>query len=206
MNSVPLAGTETNVTFFPDDTVDTVRQLVALDLRSHPDRLLIEVKTQLPADYYSSDPRNWTDLFLRLSFDGQTIPADMMRVYLEQTRPGTGVEYRDITREEWESRPEELQPIYNPDKEFEEWRILGVENGFVMPLPPRDLPELKATRIPLPQRQSLYETYHKYPVTEIRGTDIAPDSSELIRLNYAPFLTNETPANIEGFRAQIEGS
>ena len=206
MNTVPLAGTDTDITFFPDDTVDTVRQLVALNLRSHPDRLFMEVNTKLPADYYLNDPRNWTDLFLRLSFDGQKITSDMMRVYLEQIRPGTRVEYRDVTRDEWESRPEDLEGLYNPKSDFEEWRILGVENGFALPLPPRDLPELKAARIPLPQRQSLFETLHVFPVTEIRGTEIPSDTSELVKTNYLPFFSGDTPANIEGFRNQIEGS
>ena len=206
MNTVPLSGTDTDITFFPDDTIDTVRQLVALNLRSHPDRLFIEAKTKLPADYYASDPRNWTDLFLRLSFDGQVIKSDMMRIYLEQTRPGSGVDYRDVTRDDWERHPEDLQKLYNPDHDFDEWRILGVDNGFVMPLPPQDMSDLKATRIPVPQRLSLYETFHKYPVVEFRATELGADASELVKLNYAPFLTAETPANLEGFRNQIEGS
>jgi hypothetical protein len=206
MNTVPLSGTDTTVSFFPDDTIDTVRQRVALNVGSHPDRLFIEVKAKLSADYYSSDPRNWTDLFLRMSYDGRVVTSKVFRTYLEQIRPGSGVEHRDITRDEWESHPEDLQKLFNPEKDFEEWRILGVEEGFVMPIPPEDLPELKEARIPLPRRQSLFETLHSYEITEFRATEIPSDASDLVHLNYTPFLTSETPANLEGFRNQIEGS
>jgi hypothetical protein len=75
MKTVPISGTATSVTFFEDDTIETVRQSIALAVNSHPDRLFIEVKANLPKDYYATNPKNWTDLFLRLSFDGMRIPT-----------------------------------------------------------------------------------------------------------------------------------
>jgi hypothetical protein len=36
---LPLEGTSTILSFFPDDTIETVRQHVALAKATHPDRL-----------------------------------------------------------------------------------------------------------------------------------------------------------------------
>ena len=67
--SVPVAGTGSSVTFFEDDSLETVRQHIAILKNSHPDRLFIEVHVQIPEEYYE-DPRNWDALFLRMSTDG----------------------------------------------------------------------------------------------------------------------------------------
>lgn len=60
MKSLSLSG----VSFYPDDTIEMVRQLLALKEESHPDRMFVEVRVQLPADHYSSNPLNWTALFI----------------------------------------------------------------------------------------------------------------------------------------------
>jgi hypothetical protein len=69
MKTVPVFGTLQPVRFYEDDSIETVRQIVALHVASHPDRLFIEAKTNLPKDYYSTNPIHWTNLFLRLSLD-----------------------------------------------------------------------------------------------------------------------------------------
>lgn len=208
MLSVPVIGTIVPVSFYPDDTIDTVRQIVALHVNSHPDRLFLEVKATLPKEYYATNPVHWTNLFLRLSLDGKRIPAERLKVYLTQTRPGTGVSHRDITREEWEDRPEDLQPLVDPPTDFDEWRILGVDevHSFVMPLPPTDIPNLPAASRPIPQTQSLFETLHPYEVTEIRATQLPTDASSNVKLNYYPRLRPDTPTTIEPLRSSIQAS
>lgn len=120
MKTVPLSGTLQSVTFFEDDTIETVRQLVALASSSHPDRLFLEVKASLPKEHYATNPRHWSDLFLRLSLDGSRITADSLRTYVRQVRPGAGVIEKDVTREQWEDHDEYLQPLFAPDTDFEE--------------------------------------------------------------------------------------
>ena len=208
MKTVPVFGTLQPVRFFEDDSIETVRQIVALHVASHPDRLFIEAKTNLPKDYYSTNPIHWTNLFLRLSLDGKRITQDRLKVYLTEIRVGTGVTEREVTREEWEDREEFLQPLFDPPTDFDEWRILGVDevHSFVMPLPPRDIPGLQAASRPIPQTQSLFETLHPYEVTELRATALTPEASPGIKLNYFPRLKPDTPTTIEPLRSSIETS
>jgi hypothetical protein len=206
MKTVPISGTATSVTFFEDDTIETVRQSVALAVNSHPDRLFIEVNATLPKDYYATNPKNWTDLFLRLSFDGMSIPAANLKTYVSQTRPGAGIAAQDITRDQWEDHAEVLKPLFDPDTDFQEWRVLGVEDAksFCLPLPPADLPQLRAASRPVPQTQSLFETFHSYDITEFRATVVPDAASPSIKLNYFPRFTATTPPNIESLRDSIE--
>ena len=206
MKTVPILGTATSVTFFEDDTIETVRQTVALAVNSHPDRLFIEVKANLPKEYYATNPKNWTDLFLRLSFDGMRIPSANLKTYVTQTRPNAGVAAQDVTREQWEEHADFLKPIYDPDTDFDEWRVLGVEDAksFCLPLPPIDLPELRAASRPVPQTQSLFETFHSYDATEFRVTMIPDAASPSIKINYFPRFRPDTPPNIESLRDSVE--
>jgi hypothetical protein len=206
MKTVPISGTATSVTFFEDDTIETVRQSVALAVNSHPDRLFVEVNATLPKDYYATNPKHWTDLFLRLSFDGMTIPAASLKVYVTQIRPSAGIVAQDVTREQWEDHAEVLKPLYDPDTDFDEWRILGVDDAksFCLPLPPADLPQLRAASRPVLQPQSLFETFHTYDVTEFRATIIPDAASPSIKLNYFPRFKTDTPPNIESLRDSIE--
>ena len=84
--TLPIAGTMKSVSFYPDDTIQTIRQYIALEMNTHPDRMFIQVKVVLPSDYYIRNPKEWSGLFLRLSQDGKTISVDSMRTYLEQIR------------------------------------------------------------------------------------------------------------------------
>jgi hypothetical protein len=205
MKTVPISGSLQSVSFFEDDTIETVRQRIALAVNSHPDRLFLEAKTSLPKDFYATNPMHWTNLFLRLSFDGLSVTAAQMKVYLTQTRPGTGVPERDMTRDDWEEMPEDLRPLFDPDTDFFEWRVLGVDEAksFVLPLPPQDLPQLRTASRPMPQLQSLFETYHT-DIVEIRATPVPDGASPSIKLNYYPRLRADTPPNIESLRESIE--
>jgi hypothetical protein len=205
MKTVPVAGTYLPVTFYEDDTVETVRQLVALHVDSHPDRLFIEVQTPLSADVYGN-PKEWMALFFRLSWDGKSIPLESMRTYITQTRPNTGMTERAVTREEWEGKDESLQPLYAPESDFMEWRVLGVpaDASFVMPLPPQDFPMMPA-RIPIPQVQSLFETFHG-DIKEIRATPLPESASELVKRNYYPRLRPDTPNDLSSLKDTILSS
>lgn len=204
MNSVPLTGKGT-IQFFPDDTIETVQQHVALAMNSHPDRLFILVKAVLPADYYSADPRHWKNLFLRMSMDGTTVSADALRNYLEWVRPGTGASVRGWTLDEWESEPDEK--LLKSDRDFAEWRILGVEEerSAIVPLPPADV-DIPAARLPTPRKTSLFETHHFYPVAEMQAVEARAEETARVRSVYFPYLTEGTPDNIESLRSTIEGA
>lgn len=207
METVPIAGTLTRVSFFRDDTIDVVRQHVALAMGSHPDRLFIEVKVKLPKDYYGSNPKNWMELFYRLAHNRSRISAETMRTYTTQIRSLPSVPIREYTELDWEEKVDDLKPILEPGRDFYEWRILGVtsELSLVMPLPPDALLDYRGVA-PLPRLQSLFETMHPYEVTEIRATDIGEGVPENVRKNYFPYFSDTTPANIESMRATVRTS
>lgn len=207
MKTVPVKGTGETITFFEDDTIETVRQMVALASNSHPDRLFLQVRGSFPKEYYANNPKRWTDLFFRMSYDGKVIPLDVMQTYLNYVRVGTGMTAQEVTLDEWERREEFLAPLYDPPTDFEELRILGVEEAksFVMPIPPKDIP-LPPARIPQVQPQSLYETFHPYEVTEIVGGEYETTMTELIKRNYFPRFKPSTPNNIESLRGSLQSS
>lgn len=205
---IPLSGTSTVLSFFPDDTIENVRQHVALAMNSHPDRLFIQVLTELPADYYSSNPKRWMELFFRLSIDGRVIRPEEMNTYVSQVRVGTGVSPSLVTKEDWEEITDELKPLHTAPHAFKEWRILGVteDKSFVLPIPPRDIP-LQATSLPVPVRQALFETLHPFEVSECKATQFDPDlTTDNQKQVYFPFVTVTTPSNIEPLRASIRAA
>jgi hypothetical protein len=202
MISVPISGAISSVSFFEDDTIEIVRQQVALVMNSHPDRLFIQIKETFPKDWYEN-PKHWTALFYRLAYDGKTIPLEQMRTYLTQVRIVSEIVPRAIDLSEWESRPEFLKPLFVPDEDFEEWRILGTDPSMVMPLPPTDLPTMKPTQIPQPNRNVLFETIHRHQITEISAVEIQHNPSQLVMRNYYPYFLPDTPLNIESLRESL---
>ena len=193
LKSVPVAGTGSNVTFFEDDTLETVRQHIAVAVNSHPDRLFIEVNVQLPEEYYE-DSRTWDALFLRMSPDGVRLDTTLFKYYLEQIRPGTGVKEAIWSREDWNSKPEALSALSSPGAGFSEWRIFGVsdDKSFVLPLPPKDLTTLPSTRIPIGNLQLLFDTVY-HDVGQFRATEINADMSTMVRRVYFPLFRDDTP-------------
>ena len=208
MQTIPIAGTGRSVSFYTDDTIDLVRQSIALAVNSHPDRLFMEVKTTLPKEYYATNPQHWTELFFRMSTDGATIPADTLKTYITQKRPGALMNEKAVTKEEWDSYDESLKPLFDPETDFDEWRIVGVDvtRSFVLPLPARDLKDIPERSRPIPQTQSLFETLHPYPVTEFRVFSVPDTASNLVTLNYFPRFRPDTPTTIEPLRSTIEAS
>lgn len=207
MKTVPIAGRFQSVTFYEDDTIETVRQLIALEVESHPDRMFVEVKATLPADYYSGNPSHWTELFYRLSYDGETVTEDALTQYVEDR----GIEFkpRMIPKEEWEQRID-VDALLNSTAEFFEWRILGVPDArsMVLPLPPRDV-NLRAASIPIPRPQSLYETFHPYPVSEFRIATLKDETTtpEQVKRTFFPLFRPDTPQFIpESMGASLKKS
>lgn len=204
MKSLSISG----VSFYPDDTVEVVRQLLALKEESHPDRMFIELRVQLDSDHYSSNPKHWTELFHRLSTDGKMVSEAAMRIYVTQIRPEPAVAPRAVSLDEWERHPEDLEALRTSDAPFTEWRVFGVpeEESMILALPPRDT-NIPSARIPIPHKQRLYETIHREVGLEFRVTVLPADASDNVKSVYYPtFRSEETPPNLEGLRASIEAS
>ena len=194
--TVPIAGTVSSVTFFEDDTLETVRQHVAIAMNSHPDRLFIEVNVQLPEEHYQ-DPRNWDGLFLRMSPDGIRLDLSLFKEYLVHERPGTSVKESYYSREDWNSKPELLRELYLPGAGFSEWRVFGVpgDRSFVLPLPPKDIPNLQSSRIPIGNLQLLFDTLYT-DVAAFRTIEISPEMSQIVRRTYFPLFRDGTPSRL----------
>jgi len=200
---LPLEGSSTILSFFADDTIETVRQHVALAKNTHPDRLFIQVQVELPKDYYSSNPKRWMDLFFRMSYGKNLIKKETLEAYVSYVRLGTGVSARDVTQEDWKSVEEFLIPLFYPPSDFKEWRILGVpeDKSVILPIPVKEVNLPEAFR-PVPKRQLLFDTIHREECVAIMAEDLDSES-DLIRQVYFPFFQSTTPANIENFRVSI---
>ena len=201
---LPLAGSSTILSFFPDDTIETVRQHVALAKKTHPDRLFIQVQVELPKDYYSSNPKRWMDLFFRMSYGKNIIKKDILDAYVSHVRLGTGVTPRDVTQEDWKSVEEFLIPLFDPPSDFKEWRILGVaeDKSVILPIPVREVNLPEAFR-PVPTRQLLFDSIHREECVAIMAEDLDTDS-DIIRQVYFPFFQTSTPPNIENLRIPLK--
>lgn len=204
---LPLEGTSTILSFFPDDTIELIRQRLALLKGTHPDRLFIQVQVELPATYYSSNPKRWMELFFRLSYGKDFITKEALDVYVTQTRSGTGVTAQRITREQWESVEPPVASLFNSSSSFKEWRILGVpaEKSMILPTPPKDVFLSEAFR-PLPNRQSLFETVHPEEGYAFKAEELSSDTSDQVKQIYFPFFQSTTPNTIESLRSSIKAS
>ena len=89
-----LSKEKHTVSFFEDDSIETVREQVAKSANSHHDRMFVLVAMKLPKDYYTADPRNWEALFDRLSYNGRKIEKAVFDDCLLYTSPSP----RDRTR------------------------------------------------------------------------------------------------------------
>jgi hypothetical protein len=207
MQTVPLSGTVQTVSFYPDDTIETVSRWIALAMDSHPARLFLEAYTTLPSDHYSSNPNAWSELFFRLSYDGETVNEDALRTYLAGRSPLAQVAVRGISKKEWDLHQDDLMNLFTSDEPIREWRSFGVpvDKSIVLPLPPKSL-EIPASRFPIISEKSLFETIHPYPVTEFRATIVPADISDTVKLLYYPILVADTPSNLDSVRGLLEKS
>ena len=188
------------IDFYEDDTIERVRQLISITVGVHPDSLFCEIETELPATYYSNNPKHWTELFFRLSRDGTTIKADTLDIY-RRIRPETTIAPRDVSLEDWEKAEGDLGRLRDPEGPFRELRILGVEakNSIVLPLPPQDVPDLKSTQYPIPKNQSLFGTLHAMDDVDTYTVHVTPcpaKASPITTQIYYPLLRADTPERL----------
>lgn len=198
MKTVPIAGAG-SVSFFEDDTLEVVRQHIALAVNSYGARMVIEARVTLPAEYYEN-PRHWEALFLRMSYTGARLDKELFKVYIEQVRGLQTVIEPPASLEDWMARPAVLEPLFAPGASFTEWRLFGIpdERCFVLPMPPKDLPALPSSRIPIAGGQTLFETVYpeSHEITEFRVTQVTPDATPLVLRNYFPSLREDTPQRL----------
>ena len=182
------------VSFFQDDSIEVVREQVAKSANSHPDRMFVLVSIKLPKDYYTADPRNWENLFDRLSYNGRHIEKSVFDEYqLSYRFPNTRVTFKSIDRSEWMAYPEELKVLFST--ECSEYRIFGVSDikSFILPLTTESsiLSRIPAQNLPRPDNSILLSSY--YTTTQIDHFAYKIYEEGPNTLYYYPYLRSETP-------------
>lgn len=191
-----------NVSFFDDDSIETVRFKIAKAIDSHPDRLFILVGIKLPGDYYTQDPRRWEKLYERLSYNGEPIKQDIFSEYqLSYRSPSTSIPFYAYDKVEWMNKSEELRPLYE-SAEFIEYRIFGVEelSSFILPFSAMSplVSKIASAKLPIPENSklfsSLYSGFERFQVLEYNYNleNTAPVYFPLLRSNTPGKLTEET--------------
>jgi len=186
------------ISYFDDDTIDTVRHHIANVMDSHPDRLFILVNLKLPNDYYQKDPRRWDDLFARLSYNSQPLTQIPFQEYqLNYRTPQPEVTFSGFDLSEWVSKPQALEELYAPTREFTEYRIFGVEEdkSYILPLKFNSAltSRIPAARLPLPQINTLVSSF--YSPDSIVNFLVIPydETAENAKTVYFPYLRTVTP-------------
>ena len=190
-----LSKEKQTVSFFEDDSIETVREQVAKSANSHPDRMFILVALKLPKDYYTADPRNWEALFDRLSYNGRTIEKSVFDEYQTNYRvPGTRLTYVSYDRAEWMEYPPELKPWFAT--ECTEYRIFGVPDlkSFVLPIYAEStlLPRISSESLPRPDNSILVSSFYTTADIDHFAYKIYEDN-ESSAMYYFPYLRSETP-------------
>jgi len=205
-----------NITFFPDDTVETVLQRIGEAAGIHPDRLFVTVSLKRPKTYYSDDPRRWEALFNRLSYGGKTVlklPLQLYQTYYRypQLPSEKMVNFEEFGRNEWSATPvsDELFSLFEPDMEtFNEHLIFGVEESmsYILPLTydPDLTRQILGAAYPVPQKATLISTL--YPdvsrIEEFTYTAFDQEA-EASKSIYFPFLQSSTPERLPETTIQI---
>ena len=206
-----------NITFFPDDTVETVLQRISEKADIHPDRLFVTVTLKRSKTYYGDDPRRWESLFNRLSYGGKTVlklPFQLYQTYYRYPQPPS-VNFSDFGRNEWMTMPveEELKGLFEPETDFSEQLIFGTEEATSYILPtaydPALTAKIPAATYPIPQKAKLMSSL--YPnisdIQEFTYTAFTADA-EASKAVYFPFFQTTTPERLPATTLQLmqEGS
>ena len=194
-----------NISFFPDDTVETVLQRIGEVTDIHPDRLFVTVGLKRPANYYSDDPRRWESLFHRVSYGGKyalKLPFQLYQTAYRYPQPPS-VNFSDFGLNEWMATPveDDLKAIFESTAEFTEHLIFGTDEAlsYILPLSydPALTSKIPAAEYPIPQKTKLVSTL--YPnisdIQEFTYTPFTPDA-ESSRAVYFPFFQSTTPERL----------
>jgi hypothetical protein len=192
-----LSKEKQSVSFFEDDNIETVREQLAKSANSHHDRMFILVSIKFAEDYYTADPRNWNNLFNRLSYNGRTIEKSTFDEYQTNYRfPNTRVIHKSYDIEEWMSYPPELKPIFAPTNVFAEYRILGVaeKKSFILPFDgsSKYLSRIPAVDTPIPQNTILLSTLYSVKNIDHFAYKVYDPADEDV-IQYYPLLRSGTP-------------
>jgi len=193
-----LSKAKFSVSFFEDDSVDTVRLKIAKSVESHPDRLFILAGLKLPGNYYTEDPRHWEKLFERLSYNGKPIEQEMFTEFQTHYRsPPLAIPFYPYDRVEWMSKPEALRPLFE-SSEFIEYRIFGVDEqqSFILPVTTMGSPltsRIASVKLPIPENSKLFTSF--YNAEEVVRFLVRPydEDAEGSAQIYYPLLRSGTP-------------
>jgi len=196
------SGKKHSVSFFDDDSIETVRQKIGAAMEIHHDRLFILIGITLPGDYYNRNPQHWEGLFERISYNNDPFETEIFNEYqLNYRSPPTSIPFKAYDRSEWMSKPEELQPLFESPSEFTEYRIFGVDpvksfilltsnfsNTFVSKILP--------VRMPIPENNKLFTTFYE-PSQFVRFVAIPYiESADSTKITYFPLLQPTTPSRL----------
>jgi hypothetical protein len=189
------------ISYFEDDSINVIRQRIAIALNTHPDRLFILVSLKLDHDYYQKDPRRWEALFNRLSYNQQPITDLAIQEYITNYRsPSISLTPLQTDKTDWMSVVDELEEIHSPTQSFNEYRIFGVEEpqSYILPFQFNSVlaSKIPAARLPLPVTTSIFSTFYKYDKVEkflAIPYDSAADAAASV---YFPFLRSTTPPRL----------
>lgn len=187
------------VSFFEDDSIETVREQLAKSANSHPDRMFCLVSIKYPKDYYTANSMNWNNLFHRMSYNGRTIEKSIFDEYQTRYRfPNTRIVHRSYDLSEWMSYPPELKLLFEPAGIFTEYRILGVSpsKSFILDLEgvSQFLSRIPAVDTPIPQNTVLLSSlYNTKDIDHFAYKVYDPEKDEAGVIQYFPLLRTETP-------------
>jgi hypothetical protein len=203
---------EDDISFFTDDTVETVLQRISEKADIHPDRLFVTVTLKRSKTYYADDPRRWAALFNRLSYGGKTVlklPFQLYQTYYRKPQPPS-VNFSDFGGNEWTAMPieEELKGLFESEADFEEHLIFGTEEAtsYILPIDydPTLTSKIPAAAYPIPQKSKLMSSL--YPnvsdIQEFTYTAFTPDA-EASKAVYFPFFQTTTPERLPVTTLQI---
>lgn len=190
-----------NISYFEDDTINVVRQQIAIALDTHPDRLFILVSLKLSHDYYQKDPRRWEALFNRLSYNQQPVTDVALQEYLTNYRsPNISLQSSEYDKAEWMSSPDSLEEIHSPTQPFTEYRIFGVEEpqSYILPVQFNSIlaSRIPASKLPLPLTASLFSTFYKHGLVDKFLAIPYHSNADTVSSVYFPFLRSTTPNRV----------
>ena len=151
------------ILYFADDTIETIRNRIGIQMDIHPDRLFILVALETKLSYYEKDVRRWESLFMRISGNGSQITKEILDIFArDYSIPEHNIDFHPYDRFEWL----DLYPKKVVGCEKIEYRILGVqeEKSYILPFEMNIPLKIPSAAYPVPELNtllnSLYETYY----------------------------------------------